>query len=267
MRALQANATVPAHVAAVAATVRQPVWRQFWLVLRVQFSDYKDSAPFMALFSMVMPLGLLWLMGGTVAGRGPEAVWFLAGNAVMTVSFGSANFTVYRIGQLRLNKELDYYASLPVSKAAFLAALFCLAQITALPGMVASLVAGSWLLQVPLSSVVAGVPLALLAAACLTMVAAAVGALATSWGRLNLYGNLIYFVVMFLSPVMAPMERLPAVLRWTSHILPTGQAALALTEAFSGRFGTAFWLYTGLLALWLVAGTWLGMRKLDWRTD
>lgn len=264
---MQANAAVQVRSGSQAAVVRQPWWRQFTLVLRVQLSDYRDSAVPMALFSMAMPLGLMWLMGGTVAGRGPEAVWFLAGNAVMTVSFGSANFTVYRIGYLRLNKELDYFASLPISKTAFLAALFCLAQITALPGLLASLIAGSWLLHVPAASLLAGLPLALLAAACLSMVAAAVGALANSWGRLNLYGNLIYFVVMFLSPVIAPMERLPSLLRWTSHVLPTGQAALALTEAFSGRFGTTFWLYTGLLIVWLVLGVWLGLRKLDWRSD
>lgn len=264
---MQANAVVTRSISNPAVAMRQPWWRQFTLVLRVHFSDYKDSALTMALFSMLLPLGLMWLLGGNVAGVGPGAVWFLAGNAVMTVSFSCANFTIYRVGYLRLNKELDYFATLPVSRTAFLAALFCIAQLTALPGLIAGLFAGSWLLQIPATSVVAGLPLALLAAGSLTMVAAVVGSLPDTWGRLNLYGNLVYFVVMFLSPVMAPPERLPLLLRWTSHALPTGQAALALTEAFSGRFGATFWLYVGLLVLWLVAGIWLALKKLDWRSD
>jgi ABC-2 type transport system permease protein len=252
------------------ATVRQPrlPWlRQFWLLLQIQFSDYKDSAIFLALFSMVMPLGLMWLLGRYVAGEGPAAVWFLAGNAVMTVGFGSANFAIGRIGQLRINKEMDFFAALPVGKVAFMATIFTLSQIAALPGILVSLVMGHWLLHIAWSSILLGVPLALLTAVCLTVVGTAVGSLVRTWGQLNLYSNLIYFVVMFLSPVLVPLDRMVLPLRMTSYALPSGQATLALAEAFAGNFGARFWLFTALVIAWMLAALLVAMRKLDWRAD
>jgi ABC-2 type transport system permease protein len=264
---LQAELTATRALPAVTPVARKPWWRQFMLILQVQFSDYRDSAAMMLLFSLAMPVGLMWLMGDYVGQRGTGATWFLAGNACISLAFGSANFALWRVGQLRLNKELDFYATLPTSKSAFLAALFCMAQLTALPGVAASLLAGHFMLDIPLAHIVAGLPVVLVSAACFTVVGATAGALATSFGRLNLYGNLITFLVIFLSPAMVPLERLPLVFRWTSYILPAGQATLALAEAFAGRFGQAFWLYAGALGLWLVVAGVVGLRKLDWRAD
>jgi ABC-type multidrug transport system permease subunit len=251
----------------VIAAARQPWWRQFRLILQLQFSEYKDSAAMMVLFSVLLPVGLMWLMGGYVSDKGAQATWFLAGNIVVSMAFGCANFVLWRVGQLRLNKEMDFYAALPTSKSAFLAALFCIAQIVALPGVLASLVGGHYLLDIPWVLIAAGLPVLVLAAACFTIVGAVAGAMATSFGRLNLYGNLITFLVMFLSPAMVPLERLPLVIRLTSYTLPTGQATLALAEAFAGRFTTHFWLYAGGLVLWVLVATLGGMRKLDWRAD
>lgn len=246
---------------------RLPWWDQFHLILRMQFAEYRDSAAFMALNSFLMPVAVLWFFGDFVAGRGPESTWFLAGNAVMTVAFGSANFSLWRIGQLRLNKELTFYASLPISKPVFVGTVFCLSQIATLPGLLCSMVAGHLLLGIPLTSIMAAIPLLLLAAVALTVVASAAGAAAASYGRLNLYGNLITFMVIFLSPSMVPFERLALPFRVTSYLLPTGQASLALTEAFAGRFGPRFWLLCALLAAWTVVAGAYGFRRMDWRND
>lgn len=250
-----------------ADSVRLPWWQQFVTVTKLQYSEYRDSAVFLALFSLVMPLGLLWMLGGFVTGNGQDATWFLAGNAMMTVGFGSFNFAVNRMGQMRLQKESDYYAALPVSRSAFVLSLFVLAQVATLPGTLASLVIGHFMLAISWGAIAAALPVALLSAVCLTMVGTAVGTLAKTWGHLNLYGNLIYFVVLFCSPVMRPFRQLIWPLKVTSAVLPTGQAALAMTEALAGRFGPQFWLFTGLLLLWMVLAGVYGLRGLDWRND
>lgn len=250
-----------------ADAVRLPWWQQFLTVLKLQYSEYRDSAVFLALFSLVMPLGLLWMLGGFVTGKGDDVTWFLAGNAMMTVGFGSFNFAVNRMGQLRLQKESDYYAALPVSRSAFVLSLFVLAQVATLPGTIASLVIGHFMLEIAWAAIAIALPVALLAAACLTVVGTAIGTLARNWGQLNLYGNLIYFIVLFCSPVMRPFGQLIWPLKATSVVLPTGQAALALTEALSGRFGQQFWLFTVLLLLWMVLAGVFGLRGLDWRND
>lgn len=247
--------------------VRLSLWRQYVLLFRIQYSEYRDSAVVLALFSMLMPLGMLWLMGGYVSAAGSTSTWFLAGNAVMSVSFGSANFAVVRVGQLRLQHEMDYYATLPVTKGVFLLTLFSLSQISALPGLLSSVIAGHWLLGVPFANIIMGLPLAFLAAICLTVVGAAAGAHARTWGQLNLYGTAIYFVVLFLSPVLVSLERMPSPIRYIALLLPTGQATLALTDAFAGDFDQTFWLFTALLFLWIVAAGTYGFKKLDLRGE
>ncbi|MEW8980109.1 MAG: ABC transporter permease, partial [Symbiobacterium sp.] len=147
-----------------------------------------------------------------------------------------------------------------------LATVFCLGQISALPGMVSSLLVGSWQLGIPLQNTLAAVPLTLLAAASLTLVGAGVGGLARTQAEVNLYSNVLYLVVIFLSPVLAPVDRLPALMRATSYLFPTGQAAMAITDVLQGDYGLRFWVLFGLLCLWLLAAGVLVVKRLDWRT-
>lgn len=248
-------------------SVALPWWMQFRLLLRLLFADYRNSAPFLALSSLIIPLGTLWLLGSALGQSGVEATWMLGGNAVMSIAIGSTNFALNRVGLLRLRREIDYYATLPVSKSAFVAAIFTLAQVSALPGLLAGLAAGHWLLGIPLPNALAALPLALGAAVCLTVIGAAVGSTARTWGQLNLYSNLVTVTVIFFSPVMAPIDSLPLPLRISSYVSPTGQAAIALTDVLSGNYGIRVWLMAAALTLWLfMAGT-VGLRRLDWRAD
>lgn len=258
--ALKADLAVPAPAGHLAANL--PWWRQYRFLFGLQWADYQDSAAFMILFSIVMPLGLLWLLSSSLGSRPYE---FLAGNAVIAIGFGGANFSINRVGVLRLQGEMDYYATLPIKKSAFAASLLSLSLVAALPGVLTSLFFGHWLLAIPWLNVATALPLTILAAGSLTIVGVMVGSFARTLGQINLYSNMVYVVVMFLSPVLAPIDTLPLPLRITSYILPTGQATMAITEALSGRFGGRFWMLVGLLALWLLAATTIGLRRLDWR--
>lgn len=205
------------------ATARLPIWRQFALLLRLQFSDYRESA----------------------------------------VSFGSTNFAINRVGLLRLMKQIDFSAMLPVHKSAFVVTLFLLNQLSALPGLTVSLLVGHLWLGIPLHAILIAVPIALLASASLTVV----GGFVRTNGQLNLYSSMVYFVVMFLSPVLIPVERLPLILRKTAYLLQPGQAAMAIRDAIAGQFGLHFWAMVGALCLWLVVAGYVGLRNLDWRKD
>jgi len=138
---------------------------------------------------------------------------------------------------------------------------------SALPGMVCSLLLGTWQMGIPLQNTLAAVPPALLAAASLTLVGAGVGSLARTQARVNLYSNVLYLVVIFLSPVMAPVEKMPALMRATSYLFPIGQAAMAITDALQGSYGPHFWGPVGLLCAWLLAAGFSVAKRLDWRAD
>jgi ABC-type uncharacterized transport system permease subunit len=94
-----------------------------------------------------------------------------------------------------------------------------------------------------------------------------VGSLARTAVQLHLYNNLIYICVMFLSPVLVPMARLPMVLRVASYLLPHGQATIALSSALIGEYGPEFWTLVGALGLWLLFAGTVGLRQLSWRSD
>jgi len=91
--------------------------------------------------------------------------------------------------------------------------------------------------------------------------------LARTQAEVNLYSNLLYLVVIFLSPVFVPVEKMPGLMRLTSYLMPPGQAAIAITDALRGDFGPQFWLLFGLLCLWLLASGALVAKRLDWRAD
>jgi len=169
---------------------RLPWPQQFWLLLRLQYTDYRASAPFLLLFVLAMPLGLFWILHQYA---GPQAIWLLAGNLVLAVSYGSVSFAIGRAGWLRVNGEMDFYGSLPVHRSAFVASLFVLGLLSALPGVLGSLLAGHWLLGLPLSRLAAVLPLALLVAATLTVVGTAVGSFARSLAEVT--GALVLWLV------------------------------------------------------------------------
>ena len=50
-------------------------------------------------------------------------------------------------------------------------------------------------------------------------------------------------------------------------MLPTGEAVLALNDAFRDDIGARFWMLIGALVLWLAAAIAIALRKLDWRTN
>lgn len=267
MQANAMTATAVQQADAAALPRRLPWTRQFALQLRLLYSDYRDDIIQLVLFSMLMPLGMIWLMGNYISMQGSGNEWFLGGNIIMSTGFGTAMFTAFRVGFLRLMHQIDYYGTLPVHRSAFLAALFCLSQITTVPGLAVILAAGGWYLGVPFARIVTGLPVIFLTSVSLAFLGAAIGSFARKMSELNIYTNLMIFLVMFLSPVMVPMSALPLPLRLTSYLLPTGQAAMALTDAFTGQYGPRFWLLTGALCVWLLITGIFTVTRLNWQND
>lgn len=240
-------------------------FEQYSLLLRLLVTDYRSAAPFLLLIGLVLPMGFLWILSKYV-GVGEDSLWLLAGNIVMAVSFGSVSFATQRTALMKVEGELDYYGSLAVKKSAFILALFSESIIFAFPAMLGSMVMGNILLNIPWSTLVLGIPIAILAASSLTIVGSTIGSYAKNMVHFAIFSYLPYLVVTFFSPVLLPIVELPFLLKITSYVLPTGQAALALTDVFNGNFNLHFWaLVLGLFA-WLIFSFLIAFKKLDWRT-
>ncbi|MEW9701483.1 ABC transporter permease [Paenibacillus sp. SI8] len=255
------------YTASVSSVQTRLSWfHQFGLLLRVLVTDIRSAAPFLLLMGIVLPLGLFWIMNKYV-GVGPESHWLLAGNIVMTVSFGSVSFSIQRTALMKIEGELDYYGSLSVHKGAFMAAVFVESIIFAIPALLSSLVIGYVFLGVPLATLLIVAPIAMLAASSMTIVGNTLGSHAKHMGHFAIFSYLPYLAVTFLSPVLLPLEQLPVFLKITSYLLPTGEAALVLTEVLNNTFEMKFWIFLGALLLWLFIAIFIASRKLDWRSN
>ncbi|QQE72808.1 ABC transporter permease [Brevibacillus composti] len=258
---------VATNYAPVSQTQSQLPWfQQFRLLLSLLITDYRSAAPFLVLIGLALPTGFLWILRSYV-GTGEEALWLLAGNIVMSVCFGSVSFAIQRTALMKVEGELDYYASLSVKKTAFIAATFVESIIFAIPALTSSLVLGYFLLDIPAQKLVMCIPLALLAASSLTIVGSTIGSYAKTMAHFAVLSYLPYLLVIFFSPVLLPYEMLPFFMKVTSFLFPTGQAALVLSGVLHQQYDTTFWILIGALCLWLIIAISIALRKLDWREN
>ncbi|UTR16310.1 ABC transporter permease [Salipaludibacillus sp. LMS25] len=238
--------------------------REFLLLLRLQFSDYRGNAVYIMIFGVVMPLGIFWVLQSYVD-VGPGLEWLVAGNLVMAVCYGSMNFSMQRIAWMRLAGEMDYYGTLPIRKFIFVTVIFTLGLISSVPGMITNAFLAVFVLGIDGKNIAIALPIVLLSSMCLTVFGAAVGSFVKTMPQLNLYFYLSYAFVTFLCPVMIPVSTLPLPLQVTSYLLPPGQAVILVSEVLQGNFGTLFWFMTFGVIFWLVVAATIGFKKMDWR--
>ncbi|MBM7839126.1 ABC-type multidrug transport system permease subunit [Alkalihalobacillus xiaoxiensis] len=241
------------------------VINQYFLLLRLLITDYRSAAPFLLIIGLIIPMGFLWILSRYV-GTGPETTWLLAGNIIMAVSFGSVSFSIQRTALMKIEGELDYYGSLSVKKSAFVFAIFTESMIFAFPALLGSMIMGNILLEIPWSTLLSVIPIALLSAGCLTILGSTLGSYAKTMVHFAIFSYLP-FLAVFLSPVMVPLVELPLVLKITSYVLPTGQAVMALTDVLNREFDQRFFLLLTALIIWLAIGFYIAFKKLDWRSE
>ncbi|GMK39944.1 hypothetical protein PCCS19_29990 [Paenibacillus sp. CCS19] len=245
---------------------QMPIMKEFMLLLRLQYSDYRGNAPFIVLFGFVIPLGLFWVLQTYVTiGTGSE--WLVAGNIVMSVCYGSMNFSMQRIAWMKHAGEMDYYGTLPIRKSVFVSVIFVLGLLSSLPGVISNLILGVIYMDLGINNILIAIPVILVASLSLSVIGVGIGSIVKSMPQLSLYFYLSYAIVTFLCPVMVPLEKLPWALKATSYVLPPGQAVLAVRKALVGNLDTMFWIMSGAVAFWLLAAGLLGIRRLDWRRD
>jgi ABC-2 type transport system permease protein len=199
--------------------------------------------------SALFPLLLVFGMGLVGGARSPEELTYVVTGSVV-VSLTTLGVTVLSQGLAgaRERGELLYYASLPISKGSFIAALVAARLLMQLPGVAVALVGGGLIHGTPLApnpTVLLVIPLAALS---ISGVGAAFGLLAPSYQATNGLSQLVLFVVLFASPVMIPAELLPAPLQWLGWLMPPTYAADALRRGLAGVLDGQFLLDVGVLA-------------------
>jgi ABC-2 type transport system permease protein len=192
------------------------------------------------MFHTIMPVligfGSIWirfLMSERANFQLPHPERFIAGSVVLAAAFGGINGVAEETAMARDRGELEYYGTMPVSRASVLSAIISLPIIYALPGLATMVATGSLLLGVKatigLGSVLAGFNLILLMAS--------IGLLLgfwLPWRTAALVSKVLPLLLFTATPLVVQPDVLPKPLGWLGRHLPTTFAADVFERATYG---------------------------------
>jgi ABC-2 type transport system permease protein len=218
-------------------------------------------------FSFFLPLAMVF--GFTRMGTGLSdhtcLLYVISGSAIFSVANDGLYSVAVRIGSMKKEGMLLYYASLPISKVAFVIATVLARMVVTLPGMLVPLVFGSVVYHVQLEFNLWIVLLLPLMALAMCAIGMALGSFISSLEMIQIIVNLLLFMLVMAAPVFIPMQALPVPLQILGYLLPPTYAADALRHALSGTIGTAFYIDLMILIAMIVASFYILNRWLRWQ--
>ncbi|MEV5442093.1 ATP-binding cassette domain-containing protein [Streptomyces sp. NPDC052644] len=232
-----------------------------------QMLEVRTTWTWSVLFGVLMPVAMVFglsRIGGGLDDR-ESLLYIVSGAAVFAVATEGVVTLAQRIGVIKNDGMMVYYASLPISRTSFVAALVLSRLLLITPGLITPMAAASLMYDVrfELSPVLLLVlPLSALA---LSAIGLAIGMLIDSMELIVVITNLLIFVLLLAAPVLIPADALPLPLRILGHLLPPTYAADALRHALSGDLGSRFLLDVAVLAAMTVGGLTAATRWIRWR--
>lgn len=233
-----------------------------------QMLEVRTTWSWVLMFGLLMPAAMVF--GLTRIGDGlsdEESLLFIvSGAAIFSVANEGIGTLAQRIGALRQHGMMVYYASLPISRISFLAAMVFSRLLLILPGLITPMITAK--LMYDTDFVISPVLLLVLPLACMALsaIGLAIGTLVRSMDLLLVIVNLMIFVLLLVAPVLIPIESLPVPLQVFGYLLPPTYAAESLRLALVGDFGSAFLLNIGVLTAMTAVGLAGASRWLRWRT-
>jgi ABC-2 type transport system permease protein len=233
---------------------------RFRVLLGIQMARLRTSWRPYLIVSSAMPLGIAVLLRavmtpGQVAEFGPQIV---SGSAVLAISMTAIVMLAQRVAWLRENGVLDYFSTLPVSRAAVIASVLLSFAVFSLPGTIIVLLLGAELFELSLAALWAAVPVWALGSFALAGLGVALGIGAPDEQLAGMYSNLAMMAVLFLG--ILPADRLPGWLESLRVVLPSTYAVDALKPGLQGGAGAAMVVDLlvlaafGAISFWAVRG-------------
>jgi len=241
---------------------------QLWDLTLIQLANWRWSWRGMLLTSVIAPLLSTAALGTFAARDDPDTLaYILTGNVVFALLFGTFDKVATHFAYMRMVGRLDFFATLPVYRAALILATVTAFLVLALPAVAVTLLAGQAMLGLTLAPspwLLVAVPLI---GVSLCGLGALVGILVRSPEEVGSLSSLITFVLLGFGPVIIPPDRLPDIIETLSVLSPATYAASALRQTvldMPDRIPLAVDLL--VLAGFLAASLWVVGRRMDWRS-
>ncbi|MDT4988597.1 MAG: type transport system permease protein, partial [Micromonosporaceae bacterium] len=236
-------------------------------------------------FEQLLQIRSIWLWSTVVGVLMPTAMVFglprigrsgVDSTSLSTIVSGSAVFSLtsqsfvalaMMIGVLKADGRMLYYASLPISKVSFVAAIVLTRLLLVFPGLVAPLLAANWFYDARLTLSPALLLIFPLAGLSLAAMGLAVGSVLRRVEAIAVVTNVVVFVLLLASPVLINPASLPGPVRMFGYALPTTYAADAVRRSIVGDLGPVFGTDLAVLALAATVGLLIAGRYIRWRVN
>lgn len=234
----------------------------------MQLTNYRWTWRWQIIGGLIAPVSFMFMLKSLLAtdASTPDlGAHILAGNLVMSAVFTTMGNTANRFAWLKETEGLDYYATLPIGRAVMVMTVILAFVTLTLPSMAATVLLGRLLFALPLTPHPLVLVVVALAALSLAAVGAGIGILSPDVETQGVVSNLALFVMLFLSPVLIPAERLPPLLQVSSRLLPTSYAVEALRRLLVGTVDETVLLDLAVLTGFSILSLFVATRRLDWR--
>lgn len=233
---------------------------RFKVLVWMQMARVRTSWRPYLIVSSAMPLGIAVLMRAVMEPAQVEefGTQIVAGSAVLAIAMTAIVMLAQRVAFLKESGAIDYYATLPVARAAVIAAVLISFAIFALPGTMIVVTLGAMLFDLSLAAVWAAIPVWVLGSFALAGIGVAIGFGAPDEQLAGMYSNLAMMTVLFLG--ILPGETIPGWMGPLKAVLPSTYAVDALKPGLAGSVsGTQVWDLLllagfGALSFWAVRG-------------
>ena len=253
------------------ARVESPLGR-FWLnyvhLTAVVILEFRQWLAILFSLTVFLNLGMIFAFSFIAGSRDPAlGQYIVPGSAIMALVTIGVSMVANDLAQQRRTGSILYYASLPISKMAYVLAMVTGNGFAALPGVLVTVLVGSWLYQLPLAFNPLVLVVLPLSAVSLAGFGAAIGLGIKNWRVVGMVAQMTMFFIMFFAPVMIPSDRLPGFLQATGWLLPPTYAARAFRAALQPEITAALLTDVAVLAAWAIGSLVIVSRTLEWRLD
>ncbi|MEV0642652.1 ABC transporter ATP-binding protein/permease [Streptomyces sp. NPDC050619] len=238
------------------------LWFEHMLIVRTSWHVHM-------VFGIFMPLTMVFGFSRIGSGLTDQSslLYIASGSGVFSIAALGTTAIAQRIGAIKAEGSMMYYASLPISKVAFVMAFVAARLLLIAPGLLTSLLAVEVLYDIKLTlspTLVFVYPLTTLPLAALGLV---IGSLIDRIELISIVTYMLNFLLLLGAPLLIPMESLPLALRVISYAMPTSYGADAIRHSVTGDIDGTFVLDVAVLAVASVASLWIADRALRWRAS
>lgn len=221
---------------------------------------------FTLVIGMIAPIIFTIMIGAMAQTASAETIsYWLTGNIILSLMFTNLSRMANRFAFMREVGSLDYFATLPIQRAALVAGVLSSFFLISLPAVILTIIFSTYYLNIALQINPLLVVVLPLVGMSLAGTGAFIGVTARGQDEAVTYGQVVSLLLLVIGPVMVPPERLPGILDWLGWFSPATYGASALRQTLLSPMTHRVWL--DILALIAITTGFLGLvgRRMDWR--